>query len=325
MPMIAEIVVVLPMPLRPSSVTTSPARIASSTPNSTRPSPYPASSPLTSSIRPFPLRRDRRGAPPGRRGSPSGGPRRDDASIDQDRDAVGQREDRIHVVLDEDDREPSLEAGRAGRRISAELGHPHPGHRLVEQQQARPARQDHRQFERPPLAVRQCGGRHVGSAGEPDFFQRGMRRLAQPPVAGSRAPEAEAVPLMRLHRQRDIVERREFAKQRRDLKRARDAERRSSVRGEARDVASGEMNRAGIRAQSAGQAETSVVLPAPFGPMTAWISPGMTVSVTSASASSPPNRLVSPRRREQLSHRGPGRSPGPFRAGRAVPISNPAR
>src|SRR4051794_17061413 len=45
---------------------------------------------------------------------------------------------------------------------------------------------------------------------------------------------------------------------------------------------------------SPARAETSVVLPAPFGPMTAWISPGMTESVTSASAGSPPNRLLSP-------------------------------
>src|SRR6266851_9668504 len=49
-PMIVERVVVLPMPLRPSSVTTSPESTAKSTPNSTLPSPYPASSALTSSI-----------------------------------------------------------------------------------------------------------------------------------------------------------------------------------------------------------------------------------------------------------------------------------
>ena len=221
----------------------------------------------------------------------------------------------------------NLPLRRASRAIDlGQLGRPHTGHRLVEQQQARPARQDHRQFKRAPLAVRQGGGRRVGSAGKPDFFQRGMRRLAQPPVAGSRAPEAEAVPLMRLHRQRDIVERRELAKQRGDLKRARNAERRSSRRAGKR-----EMSRpAKWIAPASGRnppasAETSVVLPAPFGPMTAWISPGMTVSVTSASASSPPNRLVSRVVAQQLSHRGPGRSPGPFRAGRAVPISNPAR
>src|SRR5436305_5455885 len=38
----------------------------------------------------------------------------------------------------------------------------------------------------------------------------------------------------------------------------------------------------------------SVVLPAPFGPMTAWISPGATESDTSPVATMPPKRLVSP-------------------------------
>src|SRR5437763_17059935 len=39
---------------------------------------------------------------------------------------------------------------------------------------------------------------------------------------------------------------------------------------------------------------TSVVFPAPFGPMTAWISPDITVSATSLAATRPPKRLVSP-------------------------------
>ena len=121
-----------------------------------------------------------------------------------------------------------------------------------------------------------------------------MRRLAQPRVAGGRAPEAEAVPAMRLHRQRDIVERGELAKQRGDLERAGDAERRAAGRAEARDVALRQNGSCRHRGAVRRRAGTSVVLPAPFGPMTAWISPGMTVSVTSPSASSPPNRLVSP-------------------------------
>src|SRR5712692_10852278 len=39
---------------------------------------------------------------------------------------------------------------------------------------------------------------------------------------------------------------------------------------------------------------TRVVLPAPFGPITAWISPGSTASATSLAATRPPKRLVSP-------------------------------
>src|SRR5215475_3815672 len=47
MPMIDFSVVVLPAPLRPSSVTTSPARTSKVTPWSTWDSPYQACSPLT--------------------------------------------------------------------------------------------------------------------------------------------------------------------------------------------------------------------------------------------------------------------------------------
>src|SRR3954468_20664531 len=39
----------------------------------------------------------------------------------------------------------------------------------------------------------------------------------------------------------------------------------------------------------------SVVLPAPFGPMSAWTSPCAISSVTSSVATSPPKRLVTPR------------------------------
>src|SRR5215213_6299427 len=49
MPMIALSVVVLPAPLRPSSVTTSPARTSKLTPCRTWDSPYQASSPSTDS------------------------------------------------------------------------------------------------------------------------------------------------------------------------------------------------------------------------------------------------------------------------------------
>ena len=65
-PKIDLIVVVLPMPLRPNNVTTSPAATDRSIPNSTRLRPYALSRPSTRSIRPPPPRPDRPRAPPGR-------------------------------------------------------------------------------------------------------------------------------------------------------------------------------------------------------------------------------------------------------------------
>ena len=67
-PVMAFTVVVLPMPLRPSSETASPAPMSRSTPCSTCPAPYPASSPRTFSMIAPPPRPDRRRAPAHRRG-----------------------------------------------------------------------------------------------------------------------------------------------------------------------------------------------------------------------------------------------------------------
>src|ERR1051325_8182695 len=115
MPRMVDSVVVFPMPLRPRRVTTSPAPTARSTPNSTRPSPYPASSPLTSSIRAAPLHRWMRCGPSavflaeiraatlgvGANRRRSGGG--DDTPVNHHCDPVGEREDRVHVVLDQHD------------------------------------------------------------------------------------------------------------------------------------------------------------------------------------------------------------------------------
>ena len=101
---------------------------------------------------------------------------------------------------------------------------PHAGHRLVEQQQARPGRQRHGDFKLAALAVAEFGDRHVGALREADASKRVTRRLAQFALAPRVAPEAERMAGMGLDRERDIVERGEFEKQRGDLKRAREPE-----------------------------------------------------------------------------------------------------
>ena len=74
------------------------------------------------------------------------------------------------------------------------------------------------------LAVAQRGGRPVGAVGETDARERGARRLRATPSPARIAPEVERMPGMRLHRERDIVERAEIEEQRRDLERARQPE-----------------------------------------------------------------------------------------------------
>ena len=93
---------------------------------------------------------------------------------------------------------------------------------------------------------------------------------------------------MALHRQRHILQRRELAQDRGDLEGAAEAQPHARVGGQAGDVAAGEMDGARIRRDHAGELVTRVVLPAPFGPISAWISPGRTSIDTLSVASRPP-------------------------------------
>ena len=87
----------------------------------------------------------------------------------------------------------------------------HAGHRLVEQKQPRLRGERHGDLELAVLAVAEPVDAHGGARAEPDALERGLRRLAQAVVAPRVVPEAERVAGMRLHRERDIVERGEIA------------------------------------------------------------------------------------------------------------------
>src|ERR1051325_9410107 len=92
----------------------------------------------------------------------------------------------------------------------------------------------------------------MGPVFKPDLGQGRKCRLAQKRVAPCRLQEAEAVSGLRLHRQRDILERGELAKDRGDLERAADAEGGAARRAEPRYVSAGEADRTGIGAKLAG-------------------------------------------------------------------------
>ena len=175
---------------------------------------------------------------------------------------------------------------------------------------------------------RQRAGRHGGALGEPDLRQRrhGRARSARPRRGG--AEEAEGGAAARLHRQRHVLQRGEAghdggdleamrarpsrARRRQRASRSRPARRRGSARHRARSVPLIWW--------------ISVVLPAPFGPMTAWISPGATSSETSSVTASPPKRLRRPTSREhRLSHRRAARATWPAaRPGRRAGTARPA-
>ena len=88
---------------------------------------------------------------------------------------------------------------------------------------------------------------------EPDARERGARRLAQFGLAARIAPEVERVAGVRLHGERDIVERGEIGKQRGDLERAREPELAAPVDRQRGDVVAGEADAAGIGRDLAGE------------------------------------------------------------------------
>ena len=100
--------------------------------------------------------------------------------------------------------------------------------------------------------------------------------------------EAEARPDARLHRERDVLQRREARQDRGDLERAREPARARACTGSR--VTSSPPNR--MRPASGASSPEiwliSVVLPAPLGPIIACSSPGATSSETSSVTRSPP-------------------------------------
>ena len=93
----------------------------------------------------------------------------------------------------------------------------------------------------------------VGAAGEADARERRARRLAQLGLAARVAPEAEGVAGMRLHRERDVVERGEIEEQRGDLERAREPELAAAVGRQRGDVVAVETDAAGVGRDLAGE------------------------------------------------------------------------
>ena len=153
---------------------------------------------------------------------------RQDAAVDQHRDAVRQREHRVHVVLDQHHREAALQAAQR-RDQPLGLVAAGAGHRLVEQQQLRLHRQRDRELQRALLAVRELAGRHVGALGEADLRERGQRGRVQRRLVGRATEEAEARPRARLHGERDVLQHREARQDRGDLERAREPARGARV------------------------------------------------------------------------------------------------
>ena len=221
-------------------------------------------------------RRDRRRGPLRCRGSRRRAGR-NDTPIDQHRDAVGEREHRIHVVLDQEDRRLSLQRFAAARPCARIRSVPSP-------------------------AIGSSSSSSCGCVAKRDReFELASARRGEHCTTGTsaRAVEADAmrVPAAAAARAGGLASARPARKRKRvpgcactasatlssavkssssdgDLERAREPSEQRAIGRQRRDLASAEMDRCPHPACSSPvSCAISVVLPAPFGPMIACSSP----------------------------------------------------
>src|SRR5207245_7444270 len=89
--------------------------------------------------------------------------------------------------------------------------------------------------------------------GEPDVGQDRARRLGELPLPPRRRPEPEAVARVSLDGERDVVERRELAKDARDLVRASETTPGARERRQRGHALAREADRAGVRPELTGE------------------------------------------------------------------------
>src|SRR5688572_29967315 len=101
--------------------------------------------------------------------------------------------------------------------------------------------------------MRQIGGLYMAAAVKPDLLQHTPRWSGTRRIGARVAPETEAVPRLRLHSERDVLERAEFGVNTGDLERACEATARSLRRGQRRHVLAGESDHPAIGEDRTGE------------------------------------------------------------------------
>src|SRR6478752_4020286 len=279
-PMTERSRLVLPAPLRPTRVTTSPGVTSMLTSVRTRASPYQAESPDTSSIRAASRPRLLTSGAPARSGagcsvvvavvsSLMGCSEvcRDDPLVGahllvrslrehlprlEHGDAVGERSDDVHVVVDEDDGPAFGELLDEGDG-AVDVLDAHARGRLVEEQQLGVECHGDRELERALLAVGQRRGGCPGPVGEADLLEQLHGAVLERGHAGDRAPPLLAHAGRAGEGQLEVLAQGHRLEEARDLEGARDAERCDLLRGLAGDVLTVEEHGAGRRGQEAGE------------------------------------------------------------------------
>jgi hypothetical protein len=211
------------------------------------------------------------------------------------RHAVGHAQRHVHVVLDEDERDRRVEPEQhVGERHA--LAARQAGGRLVEEHQLGIARPGHADLELALLAVGQGAHERVDLLAEAHGAASSRARSRMTPSRPV-AHRAQVALLRAEHREVEVVLDAQAEEEPGLLVGAAHAAVGPARRRDRADVRAQELDGPEVAGMSPEITLNSVVFPAPFGPRIARRSPGATSRSTSRTASRPPKRRPTPRRR----------------------------
>ena len=166
-------------------------------------------------------------------------------------DALGERQRRVHVVLDHHDGDVARNAfEQRADRLALRLRQP--GKRLVEQQDLRLLRERHRELEPAPFAIGRLAHHPIAERAEPDAVERLIGRFVERAPLRQHRPRIPAGRRETEQRQHDVVHQRVARKQREDLVGPRQAERHPPRRRQAQQFLAEQPHGAAVRIEIAG-------------------------------------------------------------------------
>src|SRR5712691_8957730 len=244
--------VVLPAPLRPTSVTSSPPPTRNDTFRTACASPYQAERSVTSrarlAMRLSEVGDDDRGILTDCRVRAL----RDDPALLQHDDLVGELGDDAHVVFHEHDRAAHTQATDELDR-SPDILEAHSRRRLVEQQETRIERDRQSELERTLLSVWKASRRPRGELIEADVRKEGAGAVVEAAEGAIRHPETEPERRRSLQSERGVLDRGEVIEEARDLERACDTASRDLLRRDTGRVLAEEQDAACRRPEESGE------------------------------------------------------------------------
>src|SRR5919201_10993 len=230
-PMMQRSVVVLPAPLRPTSVISSPSRTSRLTSRSACACPYQALRCLTSSIGLSEVRADDPRIPAYLVVRAVG----DHPTLLHHDDSIGELGDNAHVVLDEKHRAAGADVTDQ-RDGALDVLQAHAGRRLVEEQDLWLKGERESELEGALLSVGEAARGARRDVGEADLTEDRHRPTAVARDRALRRPEVKADRIGDVQRKHDVLQRGALIEEAGDLERAGDAHAADAVRGQAGDV-----------------------------------------------------------------------------------------